>query len=176
MKQGEPTTTVPQLISAFSDQLMASVRHLVKASEIASEVEATLSEIVTQLPPADRCLIDKMRVARSTIRAKRVAEIVGAVESVLSDASTLELPPNIETMVFPAKKLTRHISIEHSPLSTRVKNALASRGLRTLGDVADQLSQREVLALRNFGKKSLRELKETLNKAGLSLKPEWNPE
>ncbi len=172
MKQGNPTTTVPQLISAFSDQLMASARHLEKASEIASEVEATLSEIVTQLPPADRYLIDKMRVARSTIRANRIVAIAGAVESILSNASTLELPPNIEVMVFPAKTLTRHISIEHSPLSTRVKNALASRGLHTLGDVADQLSQRQVLALRNFGKKSLRDLKETLNKAGLSLKPE----
>ena len=174
MKQGNPTTTVPQLISAFSDQLKASVRDLEKAGEIASEVDATLSEIVTQLPPSDHCLIDKMRVAQSTIRAKEVAAIAGTIESIVADVSTLEWPPNIEKMVFPAKTLARHISIEHSPLSTRVKNALALRGLRTLGDVADRLSQRQVLALRNFGKKSLRELKDTLNKAGLSLKPDWN--
>lgn len=86
MKQGNPTTTVPQLMVAFSDQLTASVRHLEKASGIASEAEATLSEIDTQRPPADPSLIDKMRVVRSAIRAKRVVAIAGAFESIHSDA------------------------------------------------------------------------------------------
>jgi DNA-directed RNA polymerase alpha subunit len=172
MKQGNPTTTVPQLISAFSDQLMTSARHLEKASEIASEVDATLSEIVTQLRRSNRDLVNKMRVAQSTIHAKEVAAIAGTIESIVADVSTLEWPPNIEKMVFPAMTLARHIAIEHSPLSTRVKNALALRGLRTLGDVADQLSQREARSVRNVGNKSLQELKDTLNKAGLSLRPE----
>ena len=164
-------TTVPQLVDSLCDQLKASERHLEKGVELASELEAALHEIVIELRRSpDHDLRRKVLAARSKIRAERIRALARAIGSILSDVSASDLPGNIDSMVFPAKALARHTVVAHSPLSTRVKNALSRRGLRTLGDVADQLSLRELRALPNVGSTSVRELVDVLGKAGLSLK------
>jgi len=169
-KQG-PSTTVPQLIDSLRDQLSASARHLEKGVELASELEAALHEIVLELRRSpDHGLREKVRAARSKIRARRVRALLQAIGSILSDVSASELPGNIDSMVFPARTLARHTAIAHSQLSTRLKNALSRRGLRTLGDVADRLSLRELRVLPKVGSTSARELVEVLRKAGLSLR------
>ncbi len=54
-------------------------------------------------------------------------------------------------------------------LSKRVESALAKLGVQTIGDVSSKTRQ-ELLALKNFGKKSLEELERALAKFGLSLR------
>jgi hypothetical protein len=166
-------TTVQQLTDSLCDQLRASARHLEKGIELASELEAALHEIVIELRRSpDHDLRRKVHAARSKIRAKRIQVLTRATGSILSDVSASELPGNIDSMVFPARTLARHSAVAHSPLSARLKNALSRRGLRTLGDVADQLSLRELRALPNVGRTSVLELVEVLGKAGLSLRPD----
>jgi hypothetical protein len=171
MSNEGPFTTVPQLIDSLCDQLRASVQHLEKGIELASELEAALDEIVFELRRSpDHDLRRKVLAARSKIRAKRIRALARVVGSILPDVSASDLPETIESMVFPAKTLARHTTVAHSPLSTRVKKALLRRGLRTLGDVADRLSLRELRALQNLGRNSVGELIEVLGKAGLSLR------
>lgn len=166
-------TAVPQLIDSLCDQLCASARHLEKGIELASELEAALDEIVFELRRSpDHDLRKKVRAAQSKIRAQRIRVLARAVGLILSDVSATDLPGNLDSMVFPAKTLARHTAVAHSPLSARAKNALSRRGLRTLGDVADQLSLRELRALPNVGGTSVRELVDVLGKAGLSLRSE----
>jgi len=166
-------TTVPQLIDSLCHQLRASEWHLEKGIELASELEAALHEIVFELRRSpDEDLLRKVLAARSKIRPRRVRALARAIGSILSNVSASDLPENIESMVFPARTLARHTALEHSPLSTRMKNALSRRGLRTLGDVANQLSLRELRALPNVGTTSMRGLVEVLGKAGLSLRSE----
>lgn len=159
------------MIDSLCDQLRASTQHLEKGIELASELEVALDEIVFELRRSpDEDLRRKVRAARSNIRASRVRALARAIGSILSDVSASDLPENIESMLFPARTLARHTTVAHSPLRTRVKNALSRRGLRTLGDVADRLSLRELRALPNVGTTSVRELVDVLGKAGLSLK------
>jgi hypothetical protein len=170
-----PFTTVPQLIGSLCEQLSASARHLEKGVELASELEAVLHEIVFELGRLpDHDLRRKVRAVRRKIRAERIRALAQAVGSILADASASELPGNIDSMVFPARTLARHTAVAHSPLSARVKNALSRRGLRTLGDVGDRLSLRELRALPNVGRNSVRELVEVLGKAGLSFRSDWD--
>jgi len=55
-------------------------------------------------------------------------------------------------------------------LSTRTLNSLRRAGINTIGEVIGR-EERELLALRNFGQKSKKELEEHLNALGLSLTP-----
>lgn len=57
--------------------------------------------------------------------------------------------------------------IEELDLSVRSANCLKNANIRTLGDLV-QRSEREMLATKNFGRKSLDEIKEVLESLGLS--------
>ena len=69
--------------------------------------------------------------------------------------------------------------IEELDLSVRSANCLKNANIRSLGDLV-QRSEREMLATKNFGRKSLDEIKEVLESLGLSfgmsLKGEKRPE
>jgi DNA-directed RNA polymerase subunit alpha len=57
--------------------------------------------------------------------------------------------------------------IEELDLSVRSANCLKNANIRTLGDLV-QRSEREMLSTKNFGRKSLDEIKEVLSSLGLS--------
>jgi DNA-directed RNA polymerase subunit alpha len=59
--------------------------------------------------------------------------------------------------------------IEHLELSVRAYNCLRNADVRTLGELL-QKSERELLMTRNFGRKSLNEIKEILSAMGLHLR------
>lgn len=59
-------------------------------------------------------------------------------------------------------------SVEELELSVRSTNCLETAQIRTIGQLA-QKSEAELLKMRNFGKKSLEEIKKTLASYGLSL-------
>jgi DNA-directed RNA polymerase subunit alpha len=57
--------------------------------------------------------------------------------------------------------------IEELDLSVRSANCLKNANIRTLGDLV-QRSEREMLSTKNFGRKSLDEIKDVLASLGLS--------
>jgi DNA-directed RNA polymerase subunit alpha len=57
--------------------------------------------------------------------------------------------------------------IEELDLSVRSANCLKNANIRTLGDLV-QRSEREMLSTKNFGRKSLDEIKDVLSSLGLS--------
>jgi DNA-directed RNA polymerase subunit alpha len=58
--------------------------------------------------------------------------------------------------------------VDELELSVRSSNCLKAANLRTLGELVIRTDQ-EMLKYRNFGKKSLQEIKEKLEEYGLSL-------
>ena len=64
--------------------------------------------------------------------------------------------------------------IEHLELSVRSNNCLRSAGIEKIFELV-QKSEEELLKTKNFGRKSLSEIKETLSNLGLSLSLDLNP-
>jgi len=83
------------------------------------------------------------------------------------ETSAQEDEVSIEPDVDP--KLMEMLSkpIEELDLSVRSANCLKNANIRTLGDLV-QRSEREMLSTKNFGRKSLDEIKDVLNQLGLS--------
>jgi DNA-directed RNA polymerase subunit alpha len=65
-------------------------------------------------------------------------------------------------------------SIEHLELSVRSNNCLKSAGIEKIYELV-QKSEDELLKTKNFGRKSLAEIKETLANLGLGLNIELHP-
>lgn len=63
-----------------------------------------------------------------------------------------------------------NMPVEQLNLSVRTMNCLRRGGIDTVGQLIGK-AEKELLGLRNFGQKSMRELEERLNEMGLSLKP-----
>ena len=61
-----------------------------------------------------------------------------------------------------------NMSVNEIELSVRAANCLNNANITTVGELALKTEQ-EMLKYRNFGKKSLKEIKEKLEKLGLSL-------
>lgn len=66
------------------------------------------------------------------------------------------------------------ISIKELEFSVRSRNCLEQENIRTLGELANKRAS-ELLAIKNFGKKSLYEIREKLAQHGLALKDEEAP-
>ena len=64
-----------------------------------------------------------------------------------------------------------NMPVEQLNLSVRTLNCLRRGGITTVGEVINK-GEKGLLALRNFGKKSLQEMEEVLNTLGLSLTPQ----
>lgn len=62
------------------------------------------------------------------------------------------------------------MNIEELQLSVRSYNCLKRAGITTVGELI-LYSEADIMNVRNFGKKSLDEIKEKLAEYGLSLKP-----
>jgi len=74
------------------------------------------------------------------------------------------------------EKLNR--SVDEMELSVRSYNCLKNANIRTIGDLV-QRSETEMLKTKNFGRKSLNEIKEILTSMGLSLGMKldnWQPQ
>ena len=59
------------------------------------------------------------------------------------------------------------LHVEELDLSVRSANCLKNANIRTLGDLV-QRTEREMLSTKNFGRKSLDEIKDVLQSLGLS--------
>ncbi|MDX1600246.1 MAG: DNA-directed RNA polymerase subunit alpha [Anaerolineales bacterium] len=90
-----------------------------------------------------------------------VKDLAGVTEESLTLAAEEEEEPKIASEVY-------ETPIENLDLSVRVFNSLKRTGITTVGEVLDMLDKgpEAMLAIRNFGEKSLEELKERLHEKG----------
>ncbi|MFO7981161.1 MAG: DNA-directed RNA polymerase subunit alpha [Candidatus Aminicenantes bacterium] len=65
-------------------------------------------------------------------------------------------------------------SIDHLELSVRSNNCLRSAGIRSVYELV-QKTEEDLLKTKNFGRKSLMEIKDTLKELGLELNTEFHP-
>jgi len=88
-------------------------------------------------------------------------DIAGVTEESLMAATTKEEAPKKASEMY-------EIPIENLDLSVRVFNSLKRTGITTIGEVLDMLEKgpEAMLSIRNFGEKSLDELKERLREKG----------
>jgi len=78
-------------------------------------------------------------------------------ETIEMESSTLDIPEELYNM-----------PVEQLNLSVRTMNCLRRGGIATVGELASK-EEKDLMALRNFGQKSNREIKERLESLGLSL-------
>jgi len=90
-----------------------------------------------------------------------VKDLAGVTEESLTLAAAEEEEPKIASEVY-------EIPIENLDLSVRVFNSLKRTGITNVGEVLDMLDKgsEAMLAIRNFGEKSLDELRERLHEKG----------
>lgn len=90
-----------------------------------------------------------------------IKDLAGVTEESLTLAAEEEEEPQIASEVY-------ETPIENLDLSVRVFNSLKRTGITTVGEVLDMLEKgpEAMLAIRNFGEKSLEELKERLHEKG----------
>jgi DNA-directed RNA polymerase subunit alpha len=133
-------------------------------------------------------LVENARVGRMTDYDKLILEVYtdGSVspEDALSDAAlivrghldifinvkdieeTISRPAAAESISESNKNLLR--SVNELELSVRAANCLKNANIKTIADLV-QKTEADMLRTKNFGKKSLNEIKEILNEMGLSL-------
>lgn len=106
----------------------------------------------------------------ATILIAHLRDLAGVTEESLVAAATREEEPKMASEVY-------EIPIENLDLSVRVFNSLKRTGITSVGEVLDTLEkgQDAMLSIRNFGEKSLDELKERLREKGY-LSDEGSPE
>jgi len=95
----------------------------------------------------------------ATLLNEHLAIFVGSEESARVEGIEEALDPELDAVL--AKNL------DEFDLSVRTANCLKNASIATVGDLVSR-SEREILEIKNFGKKSLEELQELLGKLGLA--------
>src|SRR6266852_4428849 len=98
------------------------------------------------------------------------AKIVKEQLSIFISFDETQEPAPLETPVKAEEKLNENLfrSVDELELSVRSANCLQNANIKTIGDLV-QKSEAEMLKTKNFGRKSLKEIKEILAEMGLSL-------
>ena len=100
-----------------------------------------------------------------TMAAKVLIEHIALFSSLSGD---LEVKPFAEAETGPGGPM-RDMSIDELELPVRALNCLHREGIRTVGELVDR-TEDDLLAMRNFGSRSIEEVKERLAAIGLELK------
>lgn len=105
---------------------------------------------------------------------KDIARIKALLQKANSEyAETLSNHQKLKAILAKTQRETDRlrIPIENLNLSTRTYKSVRGKGIEYLYQIA-KLTEREIMAIPNFGKKCLTEIKTVLSKYGLSLRPE----
>lgn len=94
------------------------------------------------------------------------------LEEVHEDDEPIERDTSEEMSVTPDKNLAK--PIEELELSVRSTNCLKRAGIHIVADLADK-TEEEMLKVRNLGRKSFEEIKQTMEQLGVSFKQSPNP-
>ncbi|MGH9457507.1 MAG: DNA-directed RNA polymerase subunit alpha [Thermoanaerobaculia bacterium] len=99
----------------------------------------------------------------------QAAQLIGDHISIFSAFQTVAQEEEAATAVDTDPRMAELLGkpIEELDLSVRSANCLKNANIRTLGDLV-QRTEREMLATKNFGRKSLDEIKDVLGSLGLS--------
>src|SRR5579862_419270 len=119
---------------------------------------------------------DKLTLEVSTNGAISPQDAIGHAAKLLKDHMTIFI--NFEETVEPSEEQAEgatdrssdqlNRSVEELELSVRSYNCLKNAGIQTIGELV-QKTEAEMLRTKNFGRKSLNEIKEILQSMGLSL-------
>ncbi len=104
--------------------------------------------------------------------------VVGGIQELSFSDLALDAPEPMDEIASSKKRELYEKPIEELDLSVRVFNSLKRTGITTIGDVLDMLDRGAdaMLAIRNFGEKSLDELVEKLQAKGYLSNDAENPE
>ena len=137
--------------------------------KVTYKVEATRVEQRTDF---DRLVIDVETKPAITPRdalasaGKTLVELFGLMRELNEEAEGIEVGPSTTDATLAADLA---LPIENLNLQSRSYNALRRRGILTVGELVAH-SEADLLDIRNFGAKSISEIKDKLAELGLSLK------
>ena len=109
---------------------------------------------------------DAVGLAATLLRDHLTIFVNAEVETALEGVGEGELPENL------AEYLNR--SVDELELSVRSANCLKNAGIRTIRDLV-QRTEKDMLETKNFGRKSLNEIRDILRPMGLSLGMQLDP-
>jgi DNA-directed RNA polymerase subunit alpha len=109
---------------------------------------------------------DDVGLAATLLRDHLTIFVNAEVETALEGVGEGELPENL------AEYLNK--SVDELELSVRSANCLKNAGIRTIRDLV-QKSEKDMLETKNFGRKSLNEIRDILRPMGLALGMELEP-
>ena len=142
--------------------------------KVTYKVEATR---VQQRTDFDRLVIDVETKPAITPRdalasaGKTLVELFGLMRELNEEAEGIEVGPSTTDATLAADLA---LPIENLNLQSRSYNALRRRGILTVGELVAH-SEADLLDIRNFGTKSIEEIKESLAALGMTLKDSVMP-
>jgi DNA-directed RNA polymerase subunit alpha len=137
--------------------------------KVAYKVEATRVEQRTDF---DRLIVDVETKPATTPKSavasagKTLTELFGLARELNPDAEGIEIGPSPTDAALAADLA---LLVEDLDLTIRSYNCLKREGIHTVGELVAR-SEADLLDIRNFGIKSINEVKEKLSSLGLSLK------
>lgn len=131
---------------------------------------------VTNARVGRRTDYDRLVLEVWTNGAVRPEDAVGISSKILKEQLSIliNIPEDIEPTLPEVEEHSERFnenllrSVEELELSVRSANCLANAGIKRIGDLV-QRTESEMLKTKNFGRKSLKEIKELLSEMGLSL-------
>ena len=126
---------------------------------------------------------DKLTIEVWTNGAISPQDAIGQASKLLKDHMTIfinfeELPESADEPAERAMNQMNEVlnrSVEELELSVRSYNCLKNANIQTIGDLV-QKSEAEMLRTKNFGRKSLNEIKEILGNLGLGFGMKFDPQ
>ena len=113
---------------------------------------------------------DRANFLEKLLSDKVLGKLAEAIEAQLKHCNDDAIPEDAEASMHAKSYRSQRIRIDTIEMSTRSANALRHQGVKTLGDLC-RYTEFALLAIPNFGRGSLKEIKEILASHNLSLKP-----
>ncbi|MGB9603019.1 MAG: DNA-directed RNA polymerase subunit alpha [Verrucomicrobiia bacterium] len=165
-KPDQPIGVIP-IDSIFSP--VTRVRYTVEAARVGQRTD--YDKLILEIWTDGRITPDDALVQAAAILQHHLDVFVGY------DKNKIEFERVVEKQDDEKAKLRKllNTSVNEIELSVRAANCLNNANITTIGQLAMKTEQ-EMLKYRNFGKKSLNEIKEKLAALGLSLGMKFDPE
>jgi DNA-directed RNA polymerase subunit alpha len=162
-------------VPAERNQEEAQVIGVISIDAIFSPIRK-VNYVVTNARVGQRTDYDKLNLEVWTDGSVNPRDAVAYAAKILKDQLTIfinfeeEEEPVVEVEDKPAQKLNDNLfrSVDELELSVRSSNCLKNANIHYIGELV-QRSENEMLKTKNFGRKSLNEIKEILAEMGLSL-------
>ncbi len=165
-KPDQPIGVIP-IDSLFSP--VTRVRYAVEAARVGQRTD--YDRLIIEVWTDKRITPDEALVQASAILQHHLDVFVGYDKNLVEFEEVKEKQDDEKVKM---KKLL-NMSVNEIELSVRAANCLNNANITTVGQLAMK-SEAEMLKYRNFGKKSLNEIKDKLTTLGLSLGMKFEPE